>query len=334
MNGLSFKKSLLFLLLLLSPLAGCTTDEGQGDSPTQRTAVRIASMRGPTTMGMVKLMDNADKGEAKHDYSFTMTGTADEIVALLSKGEIDVAAISCNVAAALYQRLEGQVKVAAINTLGVLYVVETGESIESVKDLAGKTVYATGKGMTPEYVFNYILAANGLDPNSDLTVEYRSEAAEVTALMAQNVASIAVLPQPFVITAQESNDALRVALDLTQEWEETLEHPSKSALVTGVILVRNAFLEEHKAAFDEFLEEYRASVEFVNANTEEAAKLIAALEIAPEEVAKKAIPLCNIVYIDGDEMQDKVAGYLGVLYGQNPDSVGGALPDEAFYYKK
>ena len=220
---------------------------------------------------------------------------------------------------------------AAANTLGVLYVVTTGDDITSVADLAGKTIYTTGKGTTPEYVLNYVLTQNGLTPGEDVTIEYMSEATEVLAAMqASSGYPVAMLPQPYVTTAQMQMEGLKVALDMTEEWDKV---SPDSALVTGVVVARKEFVEQNEAAFNEFLEDYKASTEFVNANVDEAAALVAGYEIVPKEpIAQKALPECNITFISGADMKAKVSGYLKVLYDQNPEAVGGTLPDDAFYY--
>lgn len=299
--------------------------------PVDPASYSIAGLKGPTTMGMVKLMDDAEQGLYDNTYTVTMYGAADEIVPLLSKGELDMAAVPANLAATLYQKLEGKVQVAAVNTLGVLYVVTTGNAeVTSVADLAGKTVYSTGKGTTPEYALNYILTQNGLDPAKDLTIEYKSEATEVLSAMQTAGDAVAVLPQPYVTTAQMQVEGLKVALDLTEEWNKV---SPDSALVTGVLLARTDVIEANPAAFDQFLADYQASIEWVNANTADAAQLVAKYEIVPKaEVAEKALPACNITWLAGSEMKDKLSGYLQTLYDQDPASVGGAMPDDGFYY--
>ncbi len=314
-----------------SAAAGSAAPESTGTPAAERTAFRIASLKGPTTMGLVKLMDEADKGEARHDYEVTMYGAADEIAPQLIKGDIDVALVPCNLAGVLYNKTGGAVEVAAVNTLGVLYVVTTGDDITSVADLAGKTIYTTGKGTTPEYVLNYVLTQNGLTPGEDVTIEYMSEATEVLAAMqASSGYPVAMLPQPYVTTAQMQMEGLKVALDMTEEWDKV---SPDSALVTGVVVARKEFVEQNEAAFNEFLEDYKASTEFVNANVDEVAALVAGYEIVPKEpIAQKALPECNITFISGADMKAKVSGYLKVLYDQNPEAVGGTLPDDAFYY--
>lgn len=330
------------VLLASLMLVGCGTgskekvEEAPKDNTTvveEKIDINIASLKGPTTMGMVKLMSDSEAGTTKNNYKVEMSGSADEIVPKIVKGEIDMAAVPCNLASVLYNKTEGGIKVAAINTLGVLYIVENGNEINSIEDLKGKTIYSTGKETTPEYVLNYVLKENGIDKDKDLTIEYKSEATEVAAILAEDKTAIAMLPQPFVTTAQSKNENLRVALDMTKEWDK-LQGDKGSALVTGVVVVRNEFLENNKEAVDKFLEEYKASTEYVNSNLEEASSLIEKYNIVPAAVAKKAVPNCNITFVSGEEMKEKVSGYLNVLFEQNPKSVGGKLPEDNFYYSK
>lgn len=337
--------SLGLSLVLAISLAACSGSVSEAVSSASATAeptaapeaeapvttFRIAGLKGPTTMGMVKLMSDAEAGETHQDYQVTMYGAADEVVPLLVKGDIDLAAIPANLAANLYNQTEGKVQVAAINTLGVLYVVTTGDDVKSVEDLKGKTVYSTGKGTTPEYVLNYILKENGIDPEKDLTVEYKSEATEVAAaLQAADEGAIAVLPQPYVTAAQSQIEGLNVALNLTEEWNKV---STNSDLVTGVLVASTEFIEQNEAAFEEFLKDYQASIEWVNSNTADAAELVANYGIvAKAPLAQKALPACNITYVDGAEMKTKLSGYLQVLFDQNPKAVGGAMPGDDFYY--
>lgn len=298
------------------------------------TTIRIASLKGPTTMGLVDLMRDAEAGETFHDYQVTMYGTPDEVVPLIVQGEADVALIPANLAAVLYNRTltddGAQVQVAAINTLGVLEILEAGDSVESIADLAGRTVYASGKGASPEYVLNYLLTSNGLDPATDLTVEWRSEHTEVAALLASTPGAIGMLPQPFATVVTTQNPGVRSALHLTEEWSKVT---TDSQLVTGVVVVRTAFAEENPEAFADFLADYRASTEFTNDNPAEAAVLIAEAGIVPAApIAEAAIPSSYITYIDGAELKSTFSGYLQVLFDADPASVGGTMPGDDFYY--
>ena len=291
--------------------------------------VRIAGLKGPTTMGLVNLLPMQEAGEAALSYDLQLYGTADEIVPLLTKGELDMAAIPANLAATLYQKTEGAIQVMAVNTLGVLYVVEKGDTVQSVADLKGRTILSTGKGTTPEYVLRYILTQNGIDPDNDVTIEFYSEATEVTAQMAVAEDAIAVLPQPYVTSASMQDDTLRVALDLTAEWEKVCD----TQLITGVTVVRTAYAEEHPDVVAAFLEDYAASVDATNTDLDGTAALCEEQGVvAKAAIAKAALPECNIVCITGEDMKADMAGYAQVLYDADPASVGGTMPDDGFYY--
>ena len=322
-------------------LAGCGAqkaadagDEGKKDIAAEPVAVRAAALKGPTAMGLVKFMSEVDAGNLKdEDYSFQIVASADEVAPLISKSEVDIAAVPANLASVLYNKTSGAVRVIAVNTLGVLYICELGDTVNTVADLRGKTIFSAGKGATPEYALEYVLRANGLDPTVDVTIEWKSEHAECVAALAQDATAIAMLPQPFVTTAQAKNDQIRVALDLNQEWAAACEAEGRDGkLITGVAAVRSEFADAHPEAVDAFLGHYRESVEFVNANTDEAAALVGGYDIVPEAVAKKALPACNITFVDGADMKAQLSGYLEVLADQNADAVGGKLPGDDFYY--
>ena len=297
-------------------------------------SVNVLALKGPTAMGMVSLMDQADQGEITEEtYDFQIVASPDEVSPAIAQGTADIAAVPANLASVLYQKTNGGVQVLTINTLGALYLVENGDQVQSVSDLKGKTIYASGKGATPEYALNYILKENGLTPGEDVQIEWKSEHTECVAALAEHEDAAALLPQPFVTTAQSKNDSLRVALDLTEEWDKIQkDNGGNSSLVTGVTVVRTEFAQEHPEIVEDFMERYQESVSYVNEHTEEAAKLIGDYDIVPEEIAKKALPECNIVYIDGVEMKEKLSGYLEVLEQENPQAVGGTLPADEFYY--
>ena len=291
--------------------------------------VRIAGLKGPTTMGLVNLLPMMEAGETAIDYDLQLYGTADEIVPLLMKGKLDMAAIPANLAATLYQKTEGQIQALAVNTLGVLYVVEKGDTVQSIQDLKVRTILSTGKGTTPEYVLRYILTQNGIDPDKDLTIEYYSEATEVTAQMAVAEDAIAVLPQPYVTSAGMQDETLRVALDLTAEWEKI----SDTQLITGLTVVRKEYAEAHPDVIETFLAEYAQSVEAANTDVEGTAALCEAQGVvAKAAIAQKALPQCKIVCLTGEKLKTNAEGYLQVLYDADPASVGGALPGADFYY--
>lgn len=304
--------------------------DNQAEQAKEKIDINIGALKGPTAIGMVKVREDSEAGQTANNYNFTIAGTADELSTGLVKGEIDIAAIPCNLASVLYNKTEGQIKLAGINTLGVLYIVETGDSIQSVEDLKGKTIYSTGLGTTPQFTLNYLLTSHGIDPEKDLTIDYKAEATEVAAILSENKNAIAMLPQPYVTTVLMKNSNLRIALDVAKEWEAV--STDGSSVVTGVVVVRSKFLEENKEAFDTFMEEYKASAVYANESIEETAALCEKYEIFQAAPLKTAIPYCNITLIQGTEMKEKVNGYLTVLFNQEPKSVGGKLPGDDFYY--
>ena len=281
-------------------------------------------------MGLVNLLAMEQNGTASQNYDLQLYGAADEVVPKLIKGEVDIAAIPANLAATLYQKTSGGIQVMAVNTLGVLYVVEKGDTVHSFADLKGRTILSTGKGTTPEYVLRYLLRKNGIDPDKDVKIEYYSEASEVTAQMAATKKdAIAVLPQPYVTAAQMKDSSLRVVLDLTREWNKVCD----TQLITGVTVVRTAYAEEHPEEVINFLKDYQKSVDAANDDLDGTAALCEKVGVvAKVAIAKKALPKCNIVYRIGDEMKADVNAYLQVLYDASPAAVGGKLPDANFYY--
>ena len=293
--------------------------------------LRIAGLKGPTTMGLVNLLSMEQAGTAAMDYDLQLYGAADEIVPLLIKGELDMAAIPANLAATLYQKTNGGIQAVAVNTLGVLYVVEQGDTVHSMADLKGRTILSTGKGTTPEYVLRYLLTANGLDPDKDVDIQYYSEATEVTAQMASTQDAIAVLPQPYVTAAQLKDSSLRVVLDLTKEWNKVCD----TQLITGVTVVRTEYAKENPDIVANFLRDYEKSIKAAQTDIAGTAALCEETGVvAKKAIAQKALPQCNIVYRVGDEMKADVNAYLKVLYDASPAAVGGKLPDANFYYTK
>ena len=338
--------SLSLAILLLLSLAACgqrpdipdtpsTAPEGDAQelvptdppSPPEAVQTRFAALKGPTAMGLVHLMSTPGIGE---HWTFTLAGSADEVTPALIKGDLDVACVPANLASVLYNKTEGGVVCLAVNTLGVLYIVENGDEIQSVADLAGKTIVSAGKGSTPEYGLRYLLSENGVDPDKDVTIDWKSEHSECVAALASGAATVAMLPQPFVTAAQNKLEHLRVALDLTAEWDAL---DNGSAMITGVAVARRAFVEEHPETVEGFLQYYAQSVDWVNDNPAEAAELIAAYGIIESAaIAEQALPHCNIVCLTGQEMYEKLSGYLQVLSEAAPEAVGGALPRDDFFY--
>lgn len=306
------------------------TPESNPEPVEEHMKLRLGGLKGPTTMGMVKFLDDVEKGTSAIDCEFTLAANVDEVSPKMVKGELDVAAVPANLASVLYNNTNGAVQLLAINTLGVTYIVETGDTVQSVEDLRGKTIYAPGKGTVVDYTLRYVLQANGLDPDKDVTIEWKSEAAEVVAVL-KNGGGIAMLPQPFVTVAQGNVEGLRVALSMVDEWNAL---DTGSVFVTGVLAVRREFAEKYPQQLAAFLDEYKASIEYANSNIPETAQLVEKYDIVKAAVAEKALPYCNIVYYEGAEMKSVIEGYYQVLYDQNPASVGGTLPAEDFYYTR
>lgn len=331
--------AVLACVMLLSLLASCgkkpeaALPEQPSETDVQPVAedvvIKLGGMTGPTAMGMVKLLSDNDKGEAANEYSFELAGSADMLAPKLITGELDIAAIPANLASVLYNKTNGGIRVLAVNTLGVLYMVEKGDSVSTLADLAGKKLYATGQGAAPEYALRYILTQNGIDPDKDVEIEFHAEPAEVVSLMAADETAIAMLPQPYVTVAKGKIDGLRTVLDITEEWEKL---GSDSMCLTGVVVAQSSLIDGHPDQIERFLAEYMASTEFTNANVSEAAALCEQYGVIKAAVAEKAIPECNITFIAGDEMKAALSGYLSVLAEQNPAAVGGKLPEDDFYF--
>ncbi len=304
------------MLFSLAAFAACSKKQDD-------TEIRIAALKGPTGMGMVKLADKQNYP----NYTVSIEASPDALNPQIISGEVDVAAVPVNLASVLYNKLDGDISVLAVSTLGVLYVVEAGSEVNSVADLAGKTVYATGQGATPEYILNYLLDKNGVA--GSVEVNYVGEHAALATMLANGSAEIGMLPEPNVTSTLAGNDNLRIALNLTEEWNKVCS----TELVQGVVIARKSFVNEHPEAIEQFLREYEKSSAFVNENIDEAAKLIVDAGILGNvEIAKKAIPNCNISFSKGEAMHKAVEGMLAVLFEANPKSIGGKLPDKDFYY--
>lgn len=340
-----FTKSIslaLALMLAVFGLFGCAKEPEPAEIvseptsgmvvPQEKTKVNVIAISGPTGMGMVKLMEDAEAGTASNDYTFSLTSTPSDVVGKISSGEVDIAAIPANLAATLYAKTEGKIQILAINTLSNLYIVQTQKEITSIKDLEGKSIAVSGQGSTPEYVLNYILTANDLE--GKVTVNFYEEHSEVVAQMAAGKETIALLPQPFVTVAQGKLEDLAIAVNIADAWKDACQITGDSGdIVMGCVVARSEFVEEHKDAVDAFLTEYLASVGYISTNTEDAAKLVVKYGIlADEKLAATALPSCGIAFISGTTMQDSLKPFLEILFDANPAAVGGALPGDDFYY--
>ena len=345
------KKKLLALTLAVSllagALAGCTRPQAQTTptpAPTQtpeatatptpageKADVRLAVLKGPSGVGAVKLIADSEAGETANHYQVTIAAANDEVVAGLSRPDdpIDIAAVASNVAANLYNKTDGGVQVLAVSGLGVLYILENGDSIGSMADLKGRTLYATGQGANREYVLNYLLTENGVDP-AEVDIQWKT-ADEITALMASGEAEVCMLPVPAATGVLMKNENVREALDLSAEWD-ALQNGSRLTMTT--IVARTEFIQENPQAVEAFLADYEASVDYINGDPAAASELVARYEITPSaKIAELAIPKCALVCITGaDQIKGVIQGYYEVLWQANPQSIGGGIPDDGFYY--
>lgn len=330
------------LTLALGLLSGCQNTPGNTATPAptptptaptatpaaERTHVELAMLKGPTGMGAAKLISDAKAGATANDYALTLAAAPDELTGKLISGELDIAALPTNVAATLYHKTDGAIQMLALNTLGVLHILENGDTLKSLADLKGQTLYTTGRGANPEFVLDFLLTHVGLDPDSDLDIQWKT-AEEVQALMISGEAKFAMLPVPAATAVLIQNQDVRDALDLTQVWQE-LE--ISGSLTMGCVVVRTAFAQEHPEAVAAFLEEYEASIRYVSDAPDDAAQLMVDAGIVPKlPIAKAAIPQANLVFVAKEDMLDSQA-YYEVLFQADPASIGGSVPDDAFFY--
>lgn len=314
----------LVLVLLLTMAVGCAS------KPAAKTAVTIGTIQGPTGVGMTHLMQEDKNGTAANDYTFEVAAGPEAIRDKLTGGQLDIAALPTNVAAALYQKTNGNVRMLAVNTLGVLYILENGETVKSIADLKGKTIYSTGEGANPEYILRYVISQNGLNPDKDVTIKFLSDNDELSTKMATGDIKLAMVPEPAASVIRTKNTAVRTALSMNDEWDAVAGEGSK--LMMGCVVVRKEFLENNKEAVDAFLTEYKASLEKA-VNPKTTAPLCETYGIIPKAaIAEQAIPNCELTFVSGTAMKQQIAGYYNVLYSYNPKAIGGKLPDAKFYY--
>jgi len=291
--------------------------------------VRVGTLRGPSGMGLAPLMLWADNGETANTYHFTLGGSPEEMTAGLISGELDIASVPTNVAALLYNRLEGGIRVLNVGTLGGLFIMDRTGEIDTVEDLRGQTIHITGQGALPQFAFEYVLRQNGIEPGVDIEIIFNVEHTELATLMAVGEVDIGMLPQPFVTTVQQRSDDVQIAFGLTEAWEEA--NPG-TKFVQGVVVVRTEFAKAHPDAVKLFLQDHKDSVFYVNTHSPSAAVLMELFDILPAAIANLAIPHSNLVHFEGSEMIPLIESVLAVLYEANPQSVGGAMPGEEFYF--
>lgn len=326
--------SILPALALLLALTACSAAGGGRDgaaAPARKTDVNVFVLTGPTGIGAVHLLDGAEQGEGLESYRFTAVTAPSEIVAKISSGEADIAAVSTNLASTLYHKTGGGVVILAVNTLGVLNVLDnTGAEIGSMADLRGRRIVTTGQGANPEYIINYLLEKNGVDPKTDAEIEFKADGGELAAVWATDPRAAIIAPQPAATAIRAKYEGSTIALSLTDEWRKA---SPDSELMMGCMIVRRAFLEEHPEAVGNFLADYAASVDAANADPAATGELCERYGVVAQAgLAQEAIPDCGLCCITGDALRDGLTGYLRVLLDADPSSVGGALPGDDFWY--
>lgn len=327
--------SLLLALTLALSLTACgtqaNTEPEQPDDTPAPAEVNLYVLSGPTGIGAMNLWAAADAGETQNTYHITMPGANDEVVAAISNGDADIAAVATNLAATLYNKTSGGVTVLAVNTLGVLSLLGNGQEIASIADLAGKTIYAPGQGANPEYILRYVLTGNGLDPDKDVTIQFVGEGSELLTVWQTDPEAVIMAPQPVATSILMQNENAVTLFNMTDEWDKV--SGGDSTLMMGCVIVRNEFLQENPGAVELFLQEYAASIEKAQSDVEGTAALCEQYGLIPKAaLAKAAIPSCGLTFVTGAEMKSALSGYLQVMFDADPKSVGGAMPGDDFYY--
>ncbi len=327
--------SLLLALTLALSLTACgtqaNTEPEQPDDTPAPAEVNLYVLSGPTGIGAMNLWAAADAGETQNTYHITMPGANDEVVAAISNGDADIAAVATNLAATLYNKTSGGVTVLAVNTLGVLSLLGNGQEIASIADLAGKTIYAPGQGANPEYILRYVLTGNGLDPDKDVTIQFVGEGSELLTVWQTDPEAVIMAPQPVATSILMQNENAVTLFSMTDEWDKV--SGGDSTLMMGCVIVRNEFLQENPGAVELFLQEYAASIEKAQSDVEGTAALCEQYGLIPKAaLAQKAIPSCGLTFVTGAEMKSALSGYLQVMFDADPKSVGGAMPGDDFYY--
>ena len=329
--------SLLLALTLALSLTACggqaNSEPEQPETQEELTAaeINLYVLSGPTGIGAMNLWAASDAGETKNTYHITMPGANDEVVAALSKGDADSAAVATNLAATLYNKTDGGVTVLAVTTLGVLSLLSNGQEAATVSELKGKTIYAPGQGANPEYILRYVLTGNGLDPDKDVTLRFVGEGSELLTVWQSDPEAVILAPQPVATSILMQNENAKTLFDMTEEWDKIAG--GDSTLMMGCVIVRNEFLQANPGAVELFLQEYAASIEKARSDVEGTAVLCEQYGLIPKAaLAQKAIPSCGLTFVTGAEMKTGLSGYLQVMFDANPKSVGGALPGDDFYY--
>lgn len=326
--------AILLSVLLLVSLTACGqggAPDNSSDVPAVKAQVNVVGIAGPTGVGLVSLMENNKNGAAANNYQFTIVTDPQQAVAAVSNKSADIAAVPTNLASTLYKKTSGNVQVLAVNTLGVLYMLENGDSIKSVADLRGKTIYTSGQGANPEYILRYVLEKNGINPDTDVKIEFVADNDTLATLVNKGTAKVAMVPEPKVSACLKANTTIKNVLNMTEEWSKVSD--GNSTLMMGCVIARKDFVQSNADAVKKFLAEYEASINAVKADVPAAAQLCVTHGIIPKApIAQAAIPNCNLTFVKGNEMKTQLSGYLKVLFDYKPAAIGGAMPADDFYY--
>ncbi len=312
---------MLILAMTILMMAGC----GAPEPETLSAPLKIGTLNGPTGIGMVQLMEQPEL------YEVTTYQSPEEAVGKIVTGELDIAAVPSNLAAVLYNKTEGGIVLLGTNTLGVLYIVENGSTVNNLADLKGKTIIASGKGGSPEFILNQLLIAAGIDPSKDVTINWMMNHTDVASTLMATEGAVAMLPQPFTTIVEEKSPAVRIAVDLNEEWQTS----QQTALPMGVLIAQKSLISDREADVQIFLSAYAGSVAFVNTDPAAAGALVSKYGIiADQAIAEKAIPLCNIVFVSVEDGKADLNRFFEIIGKMDPKSVGGTIPDDNFYYSE
>ena len=296
-------------------------------------AVRVGLIMGPPSMGLSQFLVAAQQGKTTNDFDFTINGVDYVgLSAAFNQGEYDICTLPSNIGPILFNNheLKNEYKVISVNNLGVLYVITTDETVKTMDDLTGRTVYSYGEGGTPEYTIDALLKKTGRKDSFNL--EFKSSPFEVLNLLQQEKNCVAILPQPFVSLSKIMVDVLYTPIDITDEWNKAFADTGSQAVTTTTI-VNKKFLEEHEQAVIEYLERAAMSVEWSLNNMSSAASLQEELgTFMNNAVALDAMPQISMVSLTGTTMRTAMSGFIEELYKANPDSIGGSIPGDDFYY--
>lgn len=326
------KKVLAWLLIIacLCSATGCSSHDESGCVPTtaEIPTIHVITLQGPTGMGMAKLMRDTRDTMTPYRYVYTLASTPNEMVKLLKEGTYNIAAMPTPLAAQLYNQTNGGVQIAAINTLGTISLLEKGKNIENLTDLKNRTVYVSGQDSFPDFLLQYLLKQNGLDPQKDVAIKTVEHSRMLVAMAKSGEAEIVILPEPYTSDLIQQDQTLRIAIDLDAEWQKITHQPT----VQGCLVFMNDFYQNHSDVAQTFLKRYKASIDYTNQHPQEAAATMELMGVVPSATAaEEAIEVCNMHFIAGDEMKRLLQKNYEIWMSYNPDIIGGQMPADAFY---